>query len=143
MSTRLSSSVFRPRVPKHPQIIWLTAAYLIVLGLVLYPGLHERFAAPIMLWNSIPPTIALILVINALGKSARRMIVCAVFGFISVGVSLFFVAAWCFTPLDTDPHSALTILVFIYAPALSLASGTIVAAVAWFSSRTGAKQPVV
>jgi hypothetical protein len=50
-------------------------------------------------------------------------------------VTIFFFGAWFFTPLDTDPHSSMTTLVFVYAPALSLAVATIGAVVAWLLMR--------
>jgi hypothetical protein len=115
------------------QITWLAIAYAVVIPLVLYPGFHEGFAFRLMSWNALPPTVALVLIITALGKSTRRVIASALFGVISVVVSLYFALIWFLTPLDTDPHSSTTILVFIYVPLFSLLGATVVAVVAWFA----------
>ena len=111
--------------PRYRQeFVWLAVVYAAVIGLALYPGLHEGFAGIVIFWNCVPPTLGFVLIITALGKSKRRAIVSAVFGLITAVVALFFFAAWFFTPLDTDPHSATTTLVFVYAPVLSAALAT-------------------
>jgi hypothetical protein len=119
----------------NQQMIWLTIAYAVVMALVLYPGLHEGFAGRIIFWNCLPPTLAFILLITSRGKSIRRIVASALFAVISVTVGLFFVVAWFFTPLDTDPHSSATTLVFIYAPLFSLAAATAMATVTWLAMR--------
>jgi hypothetical protein len=115
------------------QITWLAIVYAAVIALVLYPGFHEDFTVHLMFWNALPPTLALVLIISALGKSTRRVIASALFGVMSVMVGFYFALLWFFTPLDTDPHSLTTILVFIYAPLFSLLGATVVAVVAWFA----------
>jgi hypothetical protein len=125
--------MFDPRY--RQQFVWLAVVYAAVIGLVLYPGLHEGFAGTVIFWNCVPPTLGFVLIMMALGKSRRRVIVSAVFGLIAAVVALFFFAAWFFTPLDTDPHSSSTTLVFVYAPVFSAALATIGSAVAWFAIR--------
>jgi hypothetical protein len=51
------------------QIGWLTIIYAGILVSVFYPGLHEGFAASIIFWNCVPPTIGFVLMIAAFGKS--------------------------------------------------------------------------
>ncbi len=121
--------------PHHRQFAWIVIVYIAVIAQVFYPALHEGFGAKVILWNCIPPTLGLILITTALGKSKRRMIVSAVFALVTAAVATFFFAAWFFTPLDTDPHSLTTTLVFIFGPALSLALATIVSGLAWFALR--------
>jgi hypothetical protein len=121
---------------KHRQkIIWLAIAYALVLGSALYPGLHEGFSGTIIFWNWIPPTIGFVLMISALRKSTLPFIVSAVFAVLTAAVTIFFFGAWFFTPLDTDPHSSMTTLVFVYAPVLSLVLATIGAVLAWLLMR--------
>ena len=117
------------------QFACIAIVYIAVIAMVLYPALHEGFNAKVILWNCIPPTLGLILITTALGKSKSRMIVSVVFALFIAAVATFFFAAWLFTPLDTDPHSLTTALVFIFGPALSLALATIVSGLAWFAVR--------
>jgi len=120
---------------KHRQkVIWLTIAYALVLGSVLYSGFHERFPGSVMLWNCFPPTLSFILIATALGKSRRRIAVG--FGLSTAVVALLFFGFWLFTPLDMDPHSSTTTVAFIYAPLLSIALGTIVSGLTWLASRS-------
>jgi hypothetical protein len=122
---------------KHRQkVIWLTIAYALVLGSVLYPGFHEGFPGSVMLWNCLPPTFSFILIATALGKSRRRIAGSVGFGLGTAVVALLFFGFWLFTPFDTDPHSSTTTVVFIYAPLLSIALGTIVSGLAWLVSRS-------
>jgi hypothetical protein len=117
------------------QFAWIAIVYIAVMALVFYPALHEGFGAKVILWNCIPPTLGLILITTALGKSKPRMIVSAVFALLTAAGATFFFAAWFFTRLDTDPHSLTTTLVFVFGPALSLALATIVSGLAWFAVR--------
>jgi hypothetical protein len=117
------------------QLAWIAIVYIAVIAIVFYPALHEGFDAKVILWNCIPPSLGLILITTALGKSKPRMIVSAVFALLTAAVTTFFFAAWFFTPLDTDPHSSTTTLVFVFAPVLSLALATIVSGLAWFAVR--------
>jgi hypothetical protein len=117
------------------RFVWVALVYAIVIALALYPGLHEGFAGTVILWNCVPPTIGFVLIIIALRKSKRRLIVPAVFAALTAAVTIFFFGTWFFTPLDTDPHSSMTTLVFTYAPILSLALATIGAVVAWLLMR--------
>ncbi len=103
---------------------------------VLYPALHEGFDARITLWNCLPPTLGLIVISTALGKSSRRIVVSTVFALLTAAVTTFFSAAWFFTPLDLDPHSATTKLVFIFAPLFSLGLAIIASGVAWTVARS-------
>jgi hypothetical protein len=117
------------------EIIWLTIAYVLVIGVALYPGLHERFARTVVFWNCVPPTVGFALIITALQKSKRRVIASAVFALVTAAVAIFFFGAWFFTSLDTDPHSASTTLVFVCAPLLSLILATVVSGLSWLATR--------
>jgi hypothetical protein len=127
--------MFASRSRSH--VGWIAFAYAAVIALVLYPTLHESLGPKLTLWNCIPPTLGLIVIISALGKSRRRVIVSATFALLAAALTMFFAGAWVFTPLDTDPHSLTTTLVFVFAPVLSLALATIVSGLAWFAVRTG------
>ena len=73
------------------QLASMAIVYIAVIALVFYPAFHEGFGAKVILWNCIPPTLGLILVITALGKSRPRMIVSAIFAlFTAVGATFFF-----------------------------------------------------
>lgn len=111
--------------------VWIAIAYAGVIAAVGYPALHEGFGIRIFLWNCIPPTIGLILIITAMGRSRSRMLGSAGFAVLTAIVAIFFFAAWFFTPLDTDPHSMTTKFVFVFGPLLSLALGLIASAIAW------------
>jgi hypothetical protein len=52
-------------------------------------------------------------------------------------VATVFSAAWFFTPVDLDPHSATTKLVFVFAPIISLGPAIIRSSVAWLVARIG------
>ncbi len=114
------------------QLIWTAIVYAALIGLILYPALHEGFSARIVLWNCIPPTFGLFLVGSALGKSTHRLIVSATFAIVSAAVTAFFAAVWVFTPLDTNPHSGTTVLVFVFAPLWSVGIATVAALAVWF-----------
>jgi hypothetical protein len=90
------------------RLAWVGIVYIAVVATVLYPALHEGFDARITLWNCLPPTLGLILISTALGKSSRRIVVSSVFALLTAAVATFFSAAWFFTPLDLDSHSATT-----------------------------------
>lgn len=75
--------------------------------------------------------------IRAVRASKQRIIASAVFAVVTAAVTIFFLGAWFFAPLDTDPHSSMTALVFVYVPVLSLALSTIGAVVAWLLMRLG------
>jgi hypothetical protein len=113
------------------RLAWVGIIYIAVVATVLYPALHEGFDARITLWNCLPPTLGLIVISTALGKSSRRIVVSTVFALLTAAVATFFSAAWFFTPLDLDPHSATTKLVFIFAPVFSLGFAIIASGVAW------------
>jgi hypothetical protein len=112
-------------------LAWVGIVYIAIVATVLYPALHEGFDARITLWNCLPPTLGLIVISTALGKSSRRIVVSTVFALLTAAVATFFSAAWFFTPLDLDPHSATTKLVFIFAPVFSLGFAIIASGVAW------------
>lgn len=124
-----------PTARRRQQFVWVTLVYAIVIALALYPGLHEGFGGPVIFWNCVPPTIGFVLMIQALRKSNPPFVVSTVFMVLTAGVTIFFFGAWFLTPLDTDPHSSMTTLVFVYAPVLSLALSSIGAVVAWLLMR--------
>jgi hypothetical protein len=129
---------------KHRQkAIWLTIAYALVLGSALYPGFHEGLPGSVMLWNWLPPTLSFILIATALGKSRRRIAGSTGFGLGTAVVALLFFGCWLFTPLDMDPHSSTTTVVFICAPLLSIALGTIVSGLTWLASRSPSRVTTV
>ncbi len=113
------------------RLAWVGIVYIAVVAMVLYPALHEGFDARITLWNCLPPTLGLIVISTALGKSSRRIVVSTVFALLTAAVATFFSAAWFFTPLDLDPHSGTTKLVFVFAPVFSLGFALIASGVAW------------
>jgi len=112
--------------------VWIAIAYAAVIATVLYPALHEELGARLLLWNCIPPTLGLLVIATAFDKSRRRMIVSVSFALLTAAVTTFFSLAWLLRPLDLDPHSATTKLVFVFAPIFSLGLASIVAAIAWF-----------
>jgi hypothetical protein len=114
---------------------WIALAYAVVIALVLYPALHESLGLRLTLWNCIPPTLGLIVIVSALGKSRRRLIVSAIFALLAAGVTMFFAGGWVLTPLDTDPHSSTTAIVFVFAPVWSFLIAIIGSGLAWFALR--------
>jgi nitrate reductase NapE component len=117
------------------RFVWIAIVYLAVIAIVLYPALHEGFGLKLFLWNCIPPTLGLLAITIALDKTRPRIIVSATFALLTALVAIFFSAAWFFTPLDLDPHSGTTRLVFIFAPVLSVALATVVSGVVWIAVR--------
>lgn len=114
---------------------WIALAYVGVIAAVLYPALHEGFGIRISLWNCIPPTIGLILVITAIGRSNSRILASVSFAVLTALATIFFFAAWFFTPLDTDPHSVTTKFVFVFGPLFSLAFALIASAIGWIAAK--------
>jgi hypothetical protein len=114
---------------------WIAFAYAAVIALVLYPALHESLGPRLTLWNCIPPTLGFVVIINALGKSRRRLIVSATFALLAAALTIFFAGAWVLTPLDTDPHSSMTAIVFAFAPVWSLLVAIIGSGLTWFATR--------
>jgi hypothetical protein len=114
---------------------WIAFAYAMVIALVLYPALHESLGPRLTLWNCIPPTLGLIVIIGALGKSRRCVIVSATFALLAAAVTMLFAGAWVVTPLDTDPHSSMTAMVFVFAPVWSLAVAIVGSGLVWFATR--------
>ena len=119
----------------HRIFVWIGIFYAAVIAVVLHPALHEQLGTKLLLWNCIPPTIGLIVITTAFDKSRPRLIVSATFALAAATVAIFFSAAWFFTPLDLDPHSATTKLVFVFAPVFSLGLAIIASGVAWFITR--------
>jgi hypothetical protein len=117
-------------------LFWIAIAYIAVTASVLYPALHEGFGIRISLWNCVPPTIGLILVITALGRSKSRIVGSASFALLTAVAAMFLFAAWFFTPLDTDPHSVTTKFVFVFGPLFSLALALIASAIGWVVGKT-------
>ena len=114
------------------KFVWITIAYAAVIATVLYPAIHEELGARLLLWNCIPPTVGLLVIVTAFDKSRRRIIVSAAFALLTAAVALFFSLAWFLTPLDLDPHSATTKLVFVFAPVFSLGLAAVASRIAWF-----------
>jgi hypothetical protein len=120
---------------QRTHLLWIAITYGIVLALVLYPAFHEGFGSRLSLWNCIPPTLALIVLIGALGKTRRRFVPSAAFAIVTAAVTTFFVSAWFFTPLDLDPHSSTTALVFVFAPLWSMGIALVVSVATWIAVR--------
>ena len=119
----------------HRRLIWLAAAYVAVVALILYPAFHESFGFKLALWDCIPPTSGLILLASANDEPTRRFTVYAVFAIISALIMMFFVVTWFFSPLDTDPHSTTTALVFVFAPLWSVGIAIVAASITWLLTR--------
>jgi hypothetical protein len=100
----------------HRIFVWIGIVYAAVIALVLYPALHEQLGIKLFLWNCIPPTIGLLVIATAFDKSGPRLVVSITFAVLTASVTTFFSVAWFFTPLDLDPHSGTTKLVFVFAP---------------------------
>ena len=120
---------------RHRKFVWIAIVYVAVMAIVLYPALHEGLGAKLLLWNCIPPTLGLFAIATALDKSRPRMICSATFALVTAIVATFFSAAWFFTALDLDPHSATTKLVFVFAPVFSLGLAGIASGIAWLLVR--------
>jgi phospholipid/cholesterol/gamma-HCH transport system ATP-binding protein len=132
---RLDGSALMSDSRHRRKFAGIAIVYVAVIAIVLYPALHEGLGTKLFLWNCIPPTLGLLLITTAVGKSRPRVIASAIFALLAAAVTTFFSAAWFFTPLDIDPHSAATRLVFIFAPVFSLGLATIAFAIAWFVAR--------
>lgn len=120
----------------HRIFVWIGIFYAAVIAVVLYPALHEQLGTKLLLWNCIPPTIGLIVITTAFDKSRPRLVVSITFALLTASVTTFFSMAWFLTPLDLDPHSATTKLVFVFAPIFSLGLAIIASGIAWFITRT-------
>ena len=94
-----------------------------------------ELGARLLLWNCIPPTLGLLAIATGFDKSRPRLVVSVTFALLTATVTAFFSVVWAFTPLDLDPHSATTKLVFVFAPVFSLGLAIIASAVAWFVAR--------
>ena len=119
----------------HRIFVWIGIFYATVIAAVLYPALHEQLGTKLLLWNCIPPTIGLIVITTAFDKSRPRLVVSITFALLTASVTTFFSMAWFLTPLDLDPHSATTKLVFVFAPIFSLGLAIIASGIAWFITR--------
>lgn len=106
------------------------------IALVLYPAVHEELGLKLLLWNCLPPILGLLAIATAFDKSKPRMVFAITFALLTAVVTTFSCAAWFFTPLDLDPHSGTTTLVFIFAPVFSVGLATIGSGVAWIIART-------
>jgi hypothetical protein len=121
---------------RHPRrFVWIAIVYAAVITIVLYPALHEGLGTGLLLWNCIPPTLGLLVIATAFDKSRRRMVVSITFALLTAIVTTFFSMAWFLTPLDLDPHSATTKLVFVFAPIFSFGLAIIASGVAWLIAR--------
>src|SRR5204862_1759158 len=119
----------------RPHVGWIAFAYAAVIVLILYPTFHESLGPKLTLWNCIPPTLGLIVIISALGKSRRRVIVSATFALLTAALTMLFVGAWAFHRLDTDQHSSITAIVFAFAPTWPLRVAIIGSALTRFTWR--------
>jgi hypothetical protein len=119
-----------PRLRKRQRLVWMAIAYVVVTVLVLCPAFHEELGARLFLWNCIPATLGLLVLATTFGKSRPRVVASVTFALLTAGITKFFSVAWFFTPLDLDPHSAITKLFFIFAPMFSLSLATTAAAFA-------------
>ena len=117
------------------RFVWVVLIYAAVIALVLYPALHEELGFKLLLWNCIPPTLGLLVIATAFDKSRLRMLVSVTFALFTAAITTFFSAAWLLTPLDLDPHSATTKLVFVFAPLSSIGLATIASGVTWLVAR--------
>jgi hypothetical protein len=115
--------------------VWIAIVYAAVIAIVLYPALHEELGATVLLSNCIPPTLGLLVIATAFDKSKLRMVVSIVFALLTASVTTFFSVAWFLTPLDLDPHSATTKLVFVFAPIFSIGLAIIASGLAWLVAR--------
>jgi hypothetical protein len=119
----------------HRIFIWIAIVYAAVIAIVLYPALHEELGAKLLLWNCVPPTLGLLVIATAFDKSRRRLVVSITFALLTAGVTMFFSVVWFVTPLDLDPHSATTKMVFVFAPIFSLGLAIIASGIAWLITR--------
>jgi hypothetical protein len=122
----------------HTRLVWLLVAYAAVIALILYPAFHEGFGFKLALWDCIPPTLGLIFLASANDEPTHCFTISAVFAIISALIMLFFVIAWFFTLLDTDPHSPTTALVFVFAPLWSIGIAIVAAGITWLVTRPAA-----
>jgi hypothetical protein len=122
------------RLRHRETLRWIWLAYLGVIAIVLYPAFHEGFGVGIAVWNCVPPTLGLVVVLTSLGKSRYRIVVSAIFASVTGATAIFFFASWFFTSLDLDPHSFTTKLVFIYAPIFSVTLGGLGAFIGWLAA---------
>jgi hypothetical protein len=119
----------------NKRLIWLLIAYAIVIAVILYPAFHERFGYKLALWDCIPPTLGMIFLTTGYDKTTRHFVTSAIFASLSTLVMIFFAVVWFFTPLDTDPHSATTALVFVFAPLWSIGIAIVAAGITWLVTR--------
>jgi hypothetical protein len=119
----------------HRIFIWIAIVYAAVIAIALYPALHEELGAKLLLWNCVPPTLGLLVIATAFDKSRRRLVVSITFALLTAGVTMFFSVVWFVTPLDLDPHSATTNMVFVFAPIFSLGLAIIASGIAWLITR--------
>jgi hypothetical protein len=119
----------------HRIFVWIGIFYAAVIAVVLYPALHEQLGTKLLLWNCIPPTLGLLVIATAFDKSRPRLVVSITFALLTASVTTFFSMAWFLTPLDLDPHSATTKLVFVFAPIFSVGVAIIASGLAWLVAR--------
>jgi thiol:disulfide interchange protein len=116
-------------------LFWIGIAYVAIIASVLYPAVHEGFGLRLSLWNCVLPIIGLILVLTAMGRSKSHIAASVSFAVVTAIAALFFFAVWFFTPLDTDPHSITTKLVFVFGPLFSLALAVVASVIGWFAGK--------
>ena len=119
----------------RPQVVWSAFGYATVIALVVYATYHEGLGLKLILWNCIPPTLGLLVVTSASGKSKHRILISTIFGLLATAVTAFFFGAWFVTPLDTDPHSSTTAIAFVFGPVWALSIALVGSGLAWLMAR--------
>ena len=94
--------------------------YVVTIAGVLWPAVHEELGMRITVWNCIVPTIGLFAVLYASNKNRARQLAATVFAAVTMMTVFALVGAWAVTPLDIDPHSGMTVIVFVYLPIVSM-----------------------
>lgn len=134
--TKTKTDAMVKRVAQHPflqglnhiitQILRRSVAltlllYVSAIAAILWPAIYEPLGWRITAWNCIVPTFGLLAVMFSSGKSSAPRGGAVIFATVAMLTVFAFVGAWAFTPLDNEPHSATTVIVFIYLPIVSLA----------------------
>ena len=105
---------------------------------VLWPATHESLGWRIAAWDCIVPTVGFLLVLFGSNNNRPARIAALVLLAVASLTVFAFVGAWAFRPLDTDPHSVTTVLVFVYLPIVS----AILAGAAYLIARVSVADPL-
>lgn len=115
--------------------------YVCAIVAAMWPGISEGFGARVILWNCVPTTLGFVAVIMTSGRSRRHRIRAMVFAATTAVVAIFFLVAWLSTGhLDPESHPLTTVVVFIFAPLISLGLGTLGYVVARFSTAASSRR---